>query len=172
MALVVGRNEIGVKRIGRVTTVPDNDVARLMYYLTCVCCAIDCDQDGDIRRFTNYANWALLSTEEQKLLVVLCYTFSPDVFEGKVFFHNEALCIQSSNTFYEINQIRHQLLAVESIIIAGRVHQVAKIMIYKMSWMKTNYLEPMQRLARRFSGQSSQSLSAPVVDNDCCCIIL
>jgi hypothetical protein len=76
MALVVGRNEIGVKRIGHVMTIPDNDIARLMYYLAYVCCAIDYDQDGEIRRFTNYDHWARLSTEEQKLLVVLCYAHS------------------------------------------------------------------------------------------------
>ncbi len=92
MALVYGRNELDVKRTTRPTTIADNDVARLMYYLNCVCTSIDCNQDEDIRRFTNYGNWRYLSAEEQKLLVVLCYTFSPDVFEGKVFFHIEELC--------------------------------------------------------------------------------
>ena len=167
MALVAGRNEYGIKRIGRLTAVPDNDVARLMYYLCCVCTAIECDQNEDIRRFTNYANWTRLSIDEQKLLLLLCYTFSLDVLEGKVFFHCPELCIQTSNEFYQINQIRHRLIAVESIIIAGRAHTVTKIMTYKLLWLQKNYLEPMQGLARRLS-----SRSVSVVNNDCCCTIL
>ena len=176
MALVFGRDELEVKRTGRQTTVANNDVARLMYYLNCVCTSIDCNDDEDIRRFTNYNNWNYLSADEQKLLVVLCYTFSPDVFEGKVFFHIEELCGDFTNEFYEINQIRDRLVAVESIIIAGRAHDVTKIMVYKMTWMRTYYLEPMQRLARRFANQSSEYESSRLLTHsasndgmDCCC---
>jgi hypothetical protein len=139
-----------------------------------VCNTIDIDQDEDIRRFTNYANWMWLSDEEQKLLLVLCYTFSPDVFDGKVFFNIEELCVDSSNEFYEISQVRQQLVAVESIIIAGRARHVTKIMTFKMSWMRTYYLEPMQRLARQFAAQSSRHqssrlLPSPKDDSGCCC---
>ena len=190
MAVVIGRNEVGVKRTTVPVTVANNDIARLMYYLNCVCTAINCNHDEDIRRFTNYINWTRLSYEERKLLLVLCYTFNPNVFESKVFFHLEELCVQFSNEFYEISQVRHRVVAVESIIIAGRAHQVNKIMTYKMTWMRTYYLEPMQRLARQFAAESSRpQLSAPqrhpeprpqprrqapspVVDNGCCCTIL
>ncbi len=125
---------------------PNNDVARLMYYLKYVCTAIDCNNDNDIQRFTNYQNWARLSFEEQHLLFALCYTLSPDVFEDKVFFHCEELCVQFSNEFYKISQVRHQLVAADSIIIAGRTRQVNQIMTYKMEWMETYYLGPMRRL--------------------------
>ena len=97
MALVFGRDEFDIKRASYPTTVANNDVAKLMYYLNCVCTTIDCNDDADIGRFTNYNNWSYLSVDEQKLLVALCYTFSPDVFEGKVFFHMEELCGGSLN---------------------------------------------------------------------------
>ncbi|CAF3657437.1 unnamed protein product [Rotaria sp. Silwood1] len=150
------RNEFGIKNIGQSTTVPDNDVAKLMYYLNCVCFSIDCNDDPNIRRLTNYSNWSSLSVDEQKQLLVLCYAFSPDVFDNKVFFQSDALCQNSSNKFYEISQVRHQVLAVSSIIVAGRARQVNKIMTYKMSWMRLYYIEPMQGLARRLSGQEKQ----------------
>ncbi len=186
MAVVFGRNEVGIKRTTTPTTVPNNDTARLMYYLSCVCNAIESDQNEDIRRFTDYHNWARLSIEERKLLLVICYTFSPDVFDGKVFFHSEELCVEFSNEFYTINEVRHRLVAAESILIAGRTHQVTKIMTYNMSWMRSYYLEPMQRLARTIAGQSSRPqlpapqrrlqpqrpIPAPVVDSGCCCTIL
>jgi hypothetical protein len=154
MAAYLQSNEIEIERFGTLVNVPNNDVARLMYYLQCVCTAIECDQDSDIQRYTNYNNWARLSIEEQKALLVVCYTFSPDVLDDKVFFHSDALCGNSANEFYRINQVRHQILAAESIIIAGRTRHVNQIMVYKIQWMKSYYFEPMQGLVARLSAPS------------------
>ena len=174
MAVAIGRDELGIKRDGVQTTVPDNDTARLMYYLNSVVHVIDCDADEDIRRFTRYSNWATLSSVERDLLVVLCYRFSPDVFEGKVFFHSDALAGERSNEFYTISQVRHRLVAAESVVIAGRIRQVNRIMAYKMSWMRTYYLEPMQRLAQQISRRSRQpqAVELPPAKDSSCCVIL
>ncbi len=140
MAVVyLQRNEVESECMTESANVPNNDVARLMYYLNCVCFAIDCNNDNGIQRFTNYQNWARLSFEEQCLLFALCYTLSPDVFEYKVFFNCEEHCVQFENEFYKIGQVRHQRVAAESIIIAGRTRRVNKIMTY--------YLGPMRRIA-------------------------
>jgi len=189
MALLFQRNEIGFERTGQVVTVPNNDVAHLMYYLNCVCVAIDCNHDPDIQRFTSYQNWSYLSIEEQKALLVVCYTCSPDVLNDRVFFHSDALCGDYNNEFFTINQVRNQLLAAESIIIAGQVREVNKIMTYKMQWMKTYYFDPMERLVARLSASSQRatnrltyipnvvrqpvtysSSSNHTVRNICCCI--
>jgi len=158
MAVFFQANEIEVERTGVTVYVPNNDVARLMYYLQCVCTAVECDTDSDVRRFTNYKNWASLSIGEQKVLLGLCYTFSPDVLDDKVFFHNDTLCGDSLNDFLEISQVQHQLLAAESIVIAGRTREVNKIMVYRMEWMRTNYLYPMQGLVAKLS-----SLERPAI---------
>jgi hypothetical protein len=151
MALVFMSNDISAERTGVTINVPNNDAARLMYYLECVCTSINCNDDPDIQRFTKYNNWAYLSIDDQAVLVILCYRFSPDVFDNRVFFQNDALCGDRLNEFYTINQIRNQVLATESIIIAGQVRQVNKIMTYKMAWMKTYYFDPMQRLVARLN---------------------
>ena len=117
-----------------------------MYYFNCVCGAIDYT-DSDMQRFRNFRNWSSLSYTEIRLLVALCYTLSPDVFDDKVFFRSDALCGNSSNKFFEISQVSHQLLAVQSIVIAGQRRRVNKIMTYKMSWMHDYYFGPMRRLA-------------------------
>ena len=121
MAVVFQRNEVEFERTGVQVNVPNNDVARLMYYLQCVCTSINCNNDPDIQRFTNYKNWSYLSIDEQKALVVVCYAFSADVLDNRVFFHSDTLCVVGRNEFYTINQVRDRLLAAESIIIAGRV---------------------------------------------------
>ncbi|CAF1242395.1 unnamed protein product [Rotaria sordida] len=78
---------------------------------------------------------------------------------------SDALCGDSGNEFYEFSQIRHQLMAVRSILIAGRTRQVNKIMTYKLSWMRNNYFGPMNRLADRFNPQ--RRLIRAMVESDC-----
>ncbi|CAF1468521.1 unnamed protein product [Adineta steineri] len=121
MALVFQRNKVEFERTGVKGNIPNNDIAYLMYYLQCVCTSINCNNDPDIQRFTNYYNWSSLSIDEQRALVAVCYAFSPDVLADRVFFHSDTLCGERANEFYTINQVRNQLVAAESIIIAGRV---------------------------------------------------
>lgn len=61
MATFVQTDEIEFERTTVNTNVPDNDTARLMYYLDCVCTTIDCKDDADIQRFIDYKNWQQLS---------------------------------------------------------------------------------------------------------------
>lgn len=152
MALI-RKNEIDVKEYGNEVTVEENDVAKLMYYLNCVCRTVNCSDDREIGRFIDYHNWASLSVADQKRLLALCYTFSPDVFEDKVFFQSETLCRGAPNRLYEVNQVRHQVLVVSNIVVAGRSRQVIKIMAYTMPWMHYCYLQPMKGLVDSLSEQ-------------------
>lgn len=53
------RNQYSVRPKGGPVTVPNNEVARLMYYLDCVCSVID--YDADIEFVRDYDNWSSLS---------------------------------------------------------------------------------------------------------------
>jgi hypothetical protein len=148
MAVVLQRNEVGIEATGQVTTVPNNDVARLMYYLKCICDAVECDDDPTIRYFTDYGNWECLSFDEQNRLVDLCEKWHPDRLEG-VFVHDERLCGDSDNEFLTISQMKHHIVASESVIIAGRTRRVSQIMAYTTRWMRRNYYDPIQQLKAR-----------------------
>ena len=78
-------NRFGIKDTSVDANVPPNDIARLMYYLKCVCSVIEYN-DGNISRFRNYNNWSQLSTDDVRFLVVLCLTLSPDLLNNRVFF--------------------------------------------------------------------------------------
>lgn len=158
------QNNIGIREFGTTVTIPDNDVARCMYYLSCVCAVIENDESS-IRRYTDYRNYSRLSDDDIEIVYKLCLTLSPDEFEDKVFFESDALCGSSGNNFYEINQVRNRLGVVGSIIIAGRTRQVTKIMTYKMSWMRTNYIGPMSRLADQLNPE--RRLLRALQENDC-----
>ena len=170
MALVEA-NEIGIREIGRVAAIPNNDVARLMYYLDCVCSAIQYT-DNDIHRYRNYQNWSSLPNDDVRVLWILCLALSPDEFEGKVFFQSDDLCGDCGNMFFEITQICNQLVVVESIVIAGRSRQVNQIMAYRMSWMQQNYIEPVQNIAQRIQSQQAIAVRLQPTPQSSGCIIL
>jgi hypothetical protein len=157
-----------VKKTGTFTTVPDADIAKIMYYLNCVCTVIDYNE-GNIQRYRNYSNWADMSDEEDRLIFVLALALSPDELEDKVFFNSPELCPDSGNEFYEIGQVKNQLLVVRSVVIGGQQRQVKKIMAYKQSWMQNNYYQPMRSLVFRFSpeGQRQEAMRRAMISQAC-----
>ncbi|CAF1050307.1 unnamed protein product [Rotaria sordida] len=159
MALHLFRDQFSLRPTSTRATVPDNDLARLMYYLNCVFNAIEY-KDQDVRRYRDYHNWSLLSDTEQRAVLVFALALSPNELDGQVFFHSDELCGDSSNKFYELSQVRHQLLAVQSIVISGQTHNVKKIMTYKMSWIQNNYIEPVKRLTYYFNQQRERQIAA------------
>ncbi|CAF1067791.1 unnamed protein product [Adineta steineri] len=161
---VYQQSNYGIRETGTTTSVPNNDIARCMYYLKCVCSVIDCN-DANILRYTNYNNYWILSDSEDEIVYKLCLTLSPDEFEDKVFFESDAMCGSSGNNFFEISQVQNRLGVVGSILIAGRTRRVTSIMTYKMSWMRTNYFGPMSRLADRFNPE--RRLIRALQETDC-----
>lgn len=139
-----------VKAFGQQVTIPNADIARIMYYIDCVCTVIDYNE-ANIQRYRNYSNWANMSDEEDRLIFLLALTLSPDEFEDKVFFENAQLAGDHNNQFYEIGQLRNQILVVPSLIIGGQSRQVKKIMAYKSQWMRQFYYIPMANLLERFN---------------------
>lgn len=69
MAIRLQHNQLGVKDVSRNVNIPTNDVARLMYYLNCVCFTIDYN-DNDIGRFCQYNNWSQLANEDIRVVII------------------------------------------------------------------------------------------------------
>ena len=165
---VFGTTQINFKKTGTVVSVPNADIAKIMYYIDCVCTVIDYN-DGDIQRYRNYANWANMSDQEDRLIFVLALALSPNELENKVFFNSPQLCPDATNEFYEIGQVRSQIMVVQSIVIGGQQRRVKKIMAYKQSWMQNNYYQPMRSLAFRFSpeGQRQEAARREAISQAC-----
>ena len=60
MAANFGFNNLKVEAIGQKVTIPNDDVAKLMYYLSCVDTVINYNE---IDRLTDYENYDLLSVD-------------------------------------------------------------------------------------------------------------
>ncbi|UJR32558.1 hypothetical protein I4U23_020019 [Adineta vaga] len=150
------RQQLQIRDTTNIANVPNSDIGKIMYYLNCVCYCIDYN-DNDIKRYTNYSRWASLSDEEDKLVYFLALTLNPNILIGKVFFQSDALSRDMQGRFYEIGQVRQQLVVVPSLVIAGRTCQVQRILAFKQEWLKENYIEPMLRLQQRFRSRTSRS---------------
>ena len=169
MAAVFDRTQIGIKKIGSTTTVPDNPIARLMYYFDCVCSCTDADDDASIRRLRNYRNYLDLTNDEEAKLFILCLALSPDKLIGSIFFPDED--IDGGNKFYELSAVNTKLVVSESVMVGGQQKRVHKIMKFKKIWIERNYLEPLQSFQQR-QRPAIRSPPQRQRSNDSDCIIL
>lgn len=173
MAFAFENVRLHVKATGVSVSVPDNPRAKLMYYLSCVCNALQLDSSDtmSISTLKDYQNYYRLTEEEKKKLLVFCAMLSPDVLLNKVFFQNDRMCGDRSNEFYDIGTVSNQLVVFRSIVIGGQTKNIRKIMTFKMAWLRKFYLEPLQALARELDeaeeSRRRRAIAARRNNNDC-----
>lgn len=144
-----------VRDVGSAVTVPNDDVARLMYYLNCVTvgCGLDIIQDD----LVDYRRYYRLSTSRADSVFALALTFSPDEVINKVIYLDDgSLCGSSSNKFFEISSAT-QLLSIQSeFVLAGQTQSVQKIMVFTPGWLESFYIDPLKRNISRLERITGQ----------------
>ena len=58
--------------------------------------------------------------------------------------------MSDSNDFLEMSSTQTNFIATNSVLIGGSQRRVAKIMIYKRSWIQNNYFGPLENIAGIF----------------------
>jgi len=143
---------LNVKEYGVNTIIPDDDIARLMYYLNCVTIGVGLDilQDDIVR----YKDYNRLSATRIAVVFKTAVELSPDVFIGKILFRDDEgeVTGSSPNNFVSISAACDVVSIQSDIIIAGKVQNVTKVMFFKSSWLKKFYTEPVERIARAILG--------------------
>ena len=183
MAAVLQNVEFGLKKTGTSVTVPDHPQAKLMFYLNCMCQVLDLgSSSSSLNLLRDYRNYHRLSYSQVDELLVLCLLISPDVLLNKCIFHNEAMCGNSQNEFFELSAVASEMLVTESVLIGGQRRRVETIMTFKGAWLQQKYFEPMgyfrQRLERIANACASRVEPRPqpraIRDSpsSCCCIVL
>lgn len=136
------RHQYGIRATGTTTTIPDNPMARLMYYLNSVNTLVDFGIPNDLCDYRYYYN---LSFDEENQVLMLAGLLSPDLFINKGIMINEPrLCPDANNEFYEISDIQQAIAITEEFTIAGRQVHTLRIMAFKMAWLENNYINPMK----------------------------
>ena len=130
-----------VKPIDRTVTVPDNRLAKLMYYLVCVFKVIQYDQNP---RLTDFQNYYLLSNEEEQTVLGLVALFNPKVMVDLSLFIVSSNLVPNGkpNEFYQITDDKIKVHVNSEVVIGGRVIKVLKIMACTEDWINRHYFNP------------------------------
>ena len=87
-------NKVNVESIGKTVTIPNNDIARLMYYLSCVGTVINYDNMDTI---SDYEHYYLLNAEQKEIILkpnlFVQPAFTADVKDKKAYAELFALLI-------------------------------------------------------------------------------
>ena len=173
MSLNLKYQKIGIKSVGVKTTIPENNLAKLMYYLNCVFVVVQYDEN---KKFTDYSNYYLLSIEEEQLLLTLVRQFNPKFMRENNLFIVDPNLIPSdmTNEFFQITDERLGFHVNSEILVAGKAVKVKNIMACTEHWISRYYIEPMKGYEQMFINQRNTLLenSSEFVYNnnkDICC---
>ena len=145
MSATIGIANINIKDIGVITSVPNNDLAKLMYYLACVFSVVQYDESN---KLADYENYNQLSEEEKKLVYTLSILFDPKIFinTGAFLIKPELLLSSQENNFFKITDERIGVHVDNEIMIGGRVLKVLNIMVCEMNWLNKYYYSPLNNI--------------------------
>jgi hypothetical protein len=151
MSLTLGCNRIQIQDHSRTVYVPENDLAKLMYYLKCVSNVLNY---RELDKYTDYANYNLLSQEDEKKVYAFALILKPEILlKANVFIIAPNLLTKgSSNQFFIITDERIGVHVSQEVTIGGRAVKVLEVMICNENWIKDNYFQP---LASIFSNYNS-----------------
>ena len=154
MSATLGMKNTNVKMIGNLVNVPNNIIAKLMYYLSCVATVIDYKDNT----LTNFRNYDELSVEEIFAVYELAKILNPSFFtHAGIFIVDQRLLVNSNNQFYEITDETIGVHVNEAIMIGGRTVKVLKLMACNDRWLSDNYYGPIQNMDTLIRGKIYQS---------------
>ena len=138
-------NRLRLRDTSRNVTIPNNDVARLMYYLDCVSTVLNYKGFG---LYTDYHNFYRLSGQNMIELLELINKFNIEVLmDVGVFIKTDVL--DMNNRFIQIIDETMKIHTNQEIVIGGIVTRALKVMLFKPDWAIFFYYNPKQRLNQR-----------------------
>ena len=145
MLNTIGISNLKVEKTGVTTNVPKNDLAKLMYYLSCVFIVINYEHNNKLSDYKNFSN---LNEQEKKLVYTLSILFEPKIFisAGIFIVKPELLPPSRANDFFKITDERIGVHVSNEIIIGGRTVKVLNIMVCKTPWLDRNYYSPLKNI--------------------------
>lgn len=163
MAAVLGRTQIQIKEeVCPVAAVPNDPIAKLMYYFHCICACVEVGDDYTIRRLRDYEHYVHLSKQEEAQLLILCLAASPDKLTDVILFPADDETLGGrSNMFLELSAVNTRMVITESLLIGGQQKKVCKVMTFSRRWIETYYFDPLRAIERRELRSPRRAAVAP-----------
>ena len=149
MSTILGVNKLQVEAFGEETVVPEDDYAKLMYYLHCIYTVIE-PNDYSISRLRDYKHYYNLSSSEKDTVYDHAILFEPQLFiNANIIIVDQSLLIDHlDNKFYKITDERIAAHVDDEFMIGGKTVRVLNVMACNDIWLNNNYYSPIERLTR------------------------
>lgn len=160
MSASFGINKLQLRAYGEATTVPNNNIAKLMYYLDCVSTVIEYDKYNIL---TDYQHYYELTFEQKKAVYELALLLHPKIFiDAGIFIVDPALLIDDlSNKFYKITDETIGVHANQQIVVGGKTVRVLNVMACDSSWLNRNYYIPLQAITNEIERRTNPGKQFP-----------
>ena len=163
MSATLGMKNTTVKMFGGKANVPNNIMAKLMYYLHCVVTVIQYENSV----LTDYQNYDELSGKELLAVYDVAKLLNPSLFiNAGIFILDQRLLVDTDNQFYEITDETVGVHVNQEIMIGGRSVKVLKIMACNMLWLNRNYYRPIQEIDSLIRDYLAKEQKTPITSPD------
>ena len=163
MSASLGMKNTTVKMFGGKANVPNNTMAKLMYYLHCVVTVIQYENSV----LTDYQNYDELSGKELLAVYDVAKLLNPSLFiNAGIFILDQRLLVDTDNQFYEITDETVGVHVNQEIMIGGRSVKVLKIMACNMLWLNRNYYRPIQEIDSLIRDYLAKEQKTPITSPD------
>ncbi len=138
---------VKVKIFGKLVDIPNDPIAKLMYYLNCINEVINYESNTLI----DYENYKSLSIEEANFVYRLAKVLNPHKFTDAGIFRCEPNFNfnGSGNGFFKRTDETKFFHVDENIMIEGKSVKVLNGMIYNNNWLSTYYYNPIDMIEER-----------------------
>lgn len=162
MSATLGMKNIKVKLFGTAVDVPNNAIAKLMYYLDCVATVVDYDN----RILIDFQKFDELTDKELEEVYKTAQLLNPSLFiTAGIFIVNQDLLFNSlDNQFFEITDETIGIHVDENIKVGGKSVKVLKVMACNNSWLSCYYYNPISEIERFKRDTLNRNYRRQIVD--------
>ena len=123
--------------------IPNNKLAKLMYYLHCVSTVIELDIK---ERYKSYIQYSIISILEEQTILKLVSTYNIQLMKELNLFRIQPdfVPLDKENEFFEISDERFAGNINTEVVIENEPRKVLKIMVCNQSWIDKYYEEPLK----------------------------
>ena len=168
MALALDYQSFGVQKIGSDVQIPDNKLAKLMYYLDSVFTIF-----GDERYsyYTNFHNYHLLNKRQEEYVLYLARTYNASLMlDNQLFIIDPKLVDPGyNNQFYLVTDKRIRIRANSQVFVGGKLVSVQKVMACTRSWIQNFYYDPLSKYSNNNRSNNNNRRSPDLKYCYCLC---
>jgi len=160
-AAVFAQNEVQFDLTGQSVVVPNDDLAKVMYYLSCL---NSCLNKVIPPEYVNYSNYQRVRSDLREEIKQLAQALSPSRLRNIVLivveptnpllrgYANEFLKITEATSILGVGVVRN-----EAIMVGEKSVEVNTILLCTEKWIRDNYTSPMDALTRTYVNIPSPS---------------